>query len=306
MRIGLEAAVLWALETLLLAAGLSHGRLDRIDSFHASLTAAALHDAASAVYLLLYHARKKQLRAIPEACKTKGGRKIVLAALLGGPVGMTCYLLAIQMVGASVATSISALYPAIGALLSFVFLWERLRAYQIAGILLGVGGMVLMGLSGSTGSLRIAGFVFAVLCAVSWGSEAVISSVGMKQSGISSELALQIRQLTSALTYLVIISPAGNISRQLVPTIQSRSFLYLITAALAGTLSYFCYYKAIQKLGPSKAMALNITYTVWVILMGAFRSRIIPDGKSILCAVMISIGSILAAWERKHLTTVKE
>ena len=45
----------------------------------------------------------------------------MLGALLGGPVGMTGYLLAIKYLGPAYTAIISSLYPALGALLSYLF-----------------------------------------------------------------------------------------------------------------------------------------------------------------------------------------
>lgn len=144
------------------------------------------------------------------------------------------------------------------------------------------------------------GFLFALLCAVSWGSEAVISSSGMRQSGISSELAIQLRQLTSGLTYFLVLAPAFHIGHLIRTVIHSTSFGLLLLAALCGTASYLCYYQAIRRLGPSKAMAINITYTVWVIVLETVWTHSIPGLQSVFCAVLISLGSVLAVYETKH------
>ena len=40
----------------------------------------------------------------------------------------------------------------------------------------------------------------------------------------------------------------------------------IMAAALAGTVSYLCYYRTIHQLGASTAMALNITYAAWALL----------------------------------------
>lgn len=296
MSVGIGAALFWALETILLGAALSSGALALVVSVTATLLAAALHDVCSAIYLLVYLSAKGQIGELIWALRSSGGKKVMAAALLGGPVGMSCYLLAIQLTGAGVAASVSALYPAIGAVFSAFFLGERLRLYQTAGLTVSVFGTVWLGASGE-GAAHWIGLIPALLCALCWGSEAVISSAGMDKSHISSEVALQIRQLTSALTYCIVILPFTGAIKSVGAVMLSPSVYWLTLAALAGTLSYLCYYRAIRSLGPSKAMALNITYTVWVILLEAIAAKNVPSVKPILCAVLISVGSILSAYE---------
>ena len=300
MTYGVRAAIFWAAETLLLNQAMAAGYLAGISAIQAALLAAALHDCLSAGYLLLYLSRNQQIRTLGKAICSPGGRNVMLAALLGGPVGMSCYLLAIQLSGASTATSVSAVYPAIGAGLAFLFLKERLHGYQLAGLFLCVGGTVILGIRAGE-QRNAAGFLFAVLCAISWGSEAVISSGGMEKSHIPEEFAMTIRQITSAAVYMLVICPLANVSRMIPDTIGSLSFAVLLLGACAGTMSYLFYYKAIRRIGPSKAMACNITYTVWVLLFEAVLLRSIPDARLMLCAVMIAAGAALAAYETNEI-----
>lgn len=295
MSAGIGAALFWAVETILLNTALSGGLLETAGAFYASLLAAALHDLCSACCLLLYLTAKGQGGRILPALRSRGGRKVMLAALLGGPVGMTCYLLAIQTAGASPAASLSALYPAIGAALSALILKERLRPSQRGGLLLSVSGGALLGSLGGFSVKHWLGLVPAVLCALCWGSEAPISSAGMEEGGISAELALQIRQLTSAAVYWGILLPVSGAGGCLHTVLGTAGLRWLPLAALAGTASYLCYYSAIRRLGPAKAMALNITYTVWVVLLTAGLTRTPPGVLPVLCAGLISLGSALTA-----------
>lgn len=49
----------------------------------------------------------------------------MLAAVIGGPIGMTGYVLAINYMGASIGAVASAVFPAIGAILAYFFLKEK-------------------------------------------------------------------------------------------------------------------------------------------------------------------------------------
>ena len=65
------------------------------------------------------------------ALKTRSGKVVIAGALLGGPIGMTGYVLAINNIGAAYTAIISAFYPAVGAFLSFLLLKEKMSKGQI-------------------------------------------------------------------------------------------------------------------------------------------------------------------------------
>ncbi len=64
---------------------------------------------------------KGQLRTALSKLKTRSGRFVMLGALMGGPLGMTFYVLAVKYIGASYTAAISAIYPAVGAFLHLCF-----------------------------------------------------------------------------------------------------------------------------------------------------------------------------------------
>ena len=66
--------------------------------------------------VLLFHKQLKQ--AFHVLLHTKKGRATALAALVGSPIGMSAYLLGIKFAGAPYASSISVIYPVVGAVIS--------------------------------------------------------------------------------------------------------------------------------------------------------------------------------------------
>lgn len=89
------------------------------------------------------------------ALKTRSGKVVIAGALLGGPIGMTGYVLAINNIGAAYTAIISAFYPAVGAFLSFVLLKEKMGKGQILSLLVALCGVMTMGYL-SAGSSEIA------------------------------------------------------------------------------------------------------------------------------------------------------
>ena len=143
---GILSGVLWALDTVVLCIALS------MTPFISTAEAVALapfvstclHDMFSALWLLLYMGIKKQLSKVIAALKTRSGKFILLGAIMGGPVGMSGYVAAINMIGPAYTAIISSLYPALGTLLSFIFLKEKMKPYQIISLFISILGIIIL------------------------------------------------------------------------------------------------------------------------------------------------------------------
>lgn len=305
---GLLAGFLWGLDTVILGVALSRSSFVSTEQaiFLAPFISTFIHDLCSSLWMLIYMGIKKQYRKVIEALKTKSGKYIVLAALVGGPVGMTGYVLSIKYIGAAYTAIISALFPAVGAFLSYLFLKEKMKIYQMIGLAFSIGGVIILGYMPGGDGVRngFIGFLFALLCVLGWAAEAVIIAYGLKDPEISDEQALQIRQMTSAIFYGIIILPilkGWKMTLEIIPT--SVAGIILISA-LFGTASYLFYYKAISKIGASKAMALNITYSAWAIIFGYLLLKETVSMKDIVCAVVIIGGSIVAGGDIREFVKI--
>lgn len=299
MFTGLMAGVLWALDTVILSIVLMMTPFVSTEQaiFLAPFVSTFLHDTCSSIWMLIYMGIKKQYKNVIRALKTKSGKFIILGALLGGPIGMSGYVAAINYIGPAYTAIISALFPALGAFLSYIFLKEKMSIVQIIGLIASIGGIIILGYTpgGSKVSNYALGFACAILCCVGWASEAVICAYGLKDPDISDEQALQIRQLTSAIFYGVVILTVirgWGFTLSLIPT---SCMAIILLSALFGTASYVCYYRAIATIGASKSMALNITYSAWSIVFSIILLHTLPDLKSIICGVIIVFGSLVAA-----------
>ena len=310
MITGIFAGIAWALETVIL--GLALGMSNFISTeeaiFLAPFVATFLHDAFSAIYMFLYNAIRGNLRSLLSIRKSTSFKWLVMASVIGGPVGMTGYVLAVKYMGASVGAVASAIYPAVGTALACIFLKEKVKWYQwvfLCFTLLGV-----FGLSYSP-SLNVdnfwLGLLGAVMCALGWGMEAVILAKCLKDPSIKDEYALNVRQTVSALVYGVVLLPilGGWTLTAEVFTAGSMILPTVACAALFASVSYLFYYRTIAKIGASKAMALNITYTAWAIFFSALLlfdfSALNP--LTLGCAGVIVVCGILAATDIKKLIT---
>lgn len=303
---GLTAGILWGLDTVILGAALAMAPF--FDAGQAALLApfvsTFLHDLFSSVWMLLYLGLRRQLGQTRKALHSRSGRWIIAGALLGGPVGMSGYVAAIRLIGPGYTAVISAMYPAFGSLLAAVFLKERLRPVSAAGLLLCIGGVIALGASpgGADGhfALSLPGLACALLCCIGWASEAVICAHGLRDPDITDEQALQIRQLTSAICYGAVLLPLLKGWSLAKTALSSSACAVILFAALFGTASYVFHYRAISRIGASRAMPLNITYSAWAMLFSALLLHNLPSPESILCCLAIIAGSLTAAQNPKE------
>ncbi len=314
MIYGVLAGITWALETIILGIALSMTPFISTEqaAFLAPFVSTFLHDACSAFWSTLYNGIRRNMKNVWKALKTKSGKFAVIAAVIGGPVGMTGYVLAVNYMGASIGAVASAIFPAIGAVLAYFFLKEKMQWYR--WILLLITLLGVYGLSYSP-ELDMTNFVLgitgALMCAFGWGIEAVILAKCLQDPEVKDEYALQIRQTTSALTYGIIIIPVLKGWHFTIDLFTSNTGWLLPTiafAALFATVSYLFYYKAIATIGASKAMALNVSYSAWAIV---FTVLILKDTSvlkpvTIICALVVIICGILAAADFKELFGRKE
>lgn len=295
MRFGALSGLLWGLDTVILGIALAMGPLTGNPG--ASLASAFLHDAVCMVLLVVLIGARGKFRMVAAAMRTRAGRGVCAAALLGGPLGMTGYLIAINNIGPGYTAAISAFYPAFGAVLAFFVLREHMRPRQVCALLVALGGIIVMGWSstGWSGGNALIGILAALLCVVGWGSEAVILAWAMREETVDNETALLIRETTSALVYGLAVIPLGRALPLSVQTLGTPAMGVIGLAALAGTVSYLFYYRAIDTIGAARGMALNISYSAWAVFFGVVLMGAIPGWVEVLCCVVIICATVLSA-----------
>lgn len=305
MPYGFGAALTWALDTVILGIALANPAFAATPQAIAlaAFTSTFLHDVSSAVFSFAYMGIRRKLGETWRTLRSKSGLVIVGAALIGGPVGMTGYVLAINNIGPAYTAAISAFFPAYGAALATVVLKERMRPYQWAGLAACLVAVAVLGwtpVDGVPGSWGM-GIVGALVCVLGWGTEAVVIDWGLRNASVDDECAMQIRQTTSALTYALVILPFLGGWPSAIEALTSSAMPTIALAALSGTASYLLYYKAIATIGASRAMALNITYSAWAIPFSLLLLGTMPDARGVVCAVVIILGAITAATDVKTL-----
>ncbi len=294
---GLLAGIFWGLGTVTLGIATSRPvfAAAAVAAFAAPFVSTFVHQTTSAGLMAGYMALRRRLPVTLRLLFTRSAVFIGLGAIFGGPLGLSFYTASIQLIGPSYSAIITSMYPAVGALFARVFLKERLKPAQWLGLLASIGGVIALGYSPQQGAVQdlLPGFACAIACCVSWSLEAVISAVGLRDERITDQDALLIRYIHSA-AFMGIVGV--NLVRGwgfAAQVVTSDAMLPIVGAALFALLSYLYYYQSIVSIGAARAMALNITYSAWAMLITAVMTHTLPDLKSVLCAVVIVGGSLM-------------
>lgn len=211
---------------------------------------------------------------------------VIIGALLAGPIGMQCNLYAVKYIGGGLTSSITAVYPAVSVILAIVFLKHKVSKKTIVGIALIIAGIFAQSYTSEQVNSFYIGFLFALICAVAWGSESVLSSYAMSNNLTEIETLL-IRQVTSFLAYLVIVLFNG-FSVSEVADIKLGGLIFIFV--LSNMISYIAYYMSINRLKPAKATGLNVSYVVWTVVFSAIFLGIGLSTLVVVTSLVIMLG----------------
>ena len=211
---------------------------------------------------------------------------VIVGALLAGPIGMQCNLYAVKYIGSGLTSSITAIYPAVSVILAVIFLKNKVSSKTLLGIALIIIGIFIQSYKSEQVESFYLGFMFALICAVAWGSESVLSSYAMKNN-LNELETLLIRQVTSFLAYLVIISFNGL---GIETSLDVKFGGLIVFFVVSNMVSYILYYMAINKLEPAKATGLNVSYVAWTILFSMIFVALEVNLQLVVTSIIIILG----------------
>lgn len=268
------------------------------------LVTAFFHEGFCFIWVALVLLMGKQLKqAFYVLFHTKKGLATAVAALVGSPIGMSAYLLGIKFAGAPYASSISVIYPGVGAVISYFVLREKISVRAMAGIGISLLGSFMLGFNPSAGvpDTFMLGVLFAGIAVLGWALEGVIIGFAMKHIKGEDDVQatpqqlLCLRYFVAMIAYAVIVLPivkgyplAGAIVR------QGLVWRYAGIAIL-GALTYLSWYKAVDLIGAAMGTALNSTAALWTIIFSAllFKAAITPS--LVIWGVVIVVGVFIFA-----------
>ena len=238
-----------------------------------SALGSALMYTFSALWSMALSALQGKLGDFFRSLWTKPGRTILVAALLGGPIAGTAYVIALQQAG-SIVIPITGLNPAIGALLGRILYKQALTPRMVLGIVICfLASMMIAGQSlfGSASDGMVIGVLMAFIAAFGWGLEGCIA--GYATSMVDYQVGITIRQLVGGLANLAFVVPllsfvsgegigfGWHLLSQALGDIPS-----LIAFAASGFFAMFAYslwYKGNSMVGAALGMAASGAYSFW-------------------------------------------
>ncbi|MCL2699163.1 MAG: hypothetical protein FWE68_02530 [Defluviitaleaceae bacterium] len=283
---------------------------------------AALNDTISAVWAAGIAAVKGKFGDFIKCLNTKPGRVMIFAALCGGPIAGTAYIVGLQLAG-SIIIPITALCPAIGAILSRIVFKQKLTPRMMLGIAICVAASFMIGstaIGDDAPTGLVLGLVVAFVAALGWGIEGCVAGYGT--SMIDYEIGITIRQTVSGLANLLILLPifaimAGGIglSGELLgmAVTSGEAMPFFVISGFFALFAFSLWYKGNGMCGTALGMACNGMYSFWGplfcwIILGVFVGM---EGWELppiawFAAVLMAVGIFLIAMNPLDLLKKKE
>lgn len=306
---GILSGMTWGLDTVLIGVAMAMAPFTEnpLLVIGGTFICSMLHDTFAALWMFVIMGMKGKLKELGKAVMTRDGLFCMIGALFGGPLAMTFYMLAIAKGGPALTATVTAIYPLLGSALALVILKERISLRGWIGLLICVLGIVYLGYApdeGNKGNV-LPGIMLALVAAIGWATEGVVCGYGMKAGKVDPYMALLIREATSAVVYIIVVTPLmlGGFTEMIEGT--SAVFSYfpawttLLVTALIGMGSFLMWYTGIDLIGAAKALCLNVTYSFWAVLF----SFLIIGGEM---SVNIIIGSIMVIGGVATATLIKK
>lgn len=231
----------------------------------------AINDSCSAFWALLNAIYQGKFGDFLRCLKTKPGRTIVVAAFIGGPIAGTAYVVALQMAG-SLIVPISALCPAIAAILARILYKQEISKRMALGILICVFASFLIGSTGFSADgismTVILGIIIAIGAALGWGFEGCVA--GYASAMVDPQIGICIRQLASGLANLFIVLPilglmSGRVGLSFELVAQAftsaPAMSWFIVSGLITFLTFMTWYQGNSMCGVGLGSACNGTYS---------------------------------------------
>jgi uncharacterized membrane protein len=207
----------------------------------------------------------------------------VLAGLLGTVAGRLFRFLAIERVGASVATALINLNPMVATILAIVLLGERVTVPIVAGTLVIVLGTILLSLSGQRVGFHPRLLWLPILSATCFGMVSILRKLGLGGAGPLIGTALNVT--TAAVAFAAFMLATGQrdalISR-------GRPLAYFVAAGLMENTAVFLNIAALGMGTVSVVTPLYGSSPIFVLLLSFFFLR----GVEVLTARVVA-GTVL-------------
>lgn len=290
----MASGALWGLSGVLVGRALTMSPYATAGSaVLAAVACSTINEFVRLGWQLAQDAASGRLRKTAGALRSHPGRLACVAGLFGGPVATVCMYVAYQYAGVSYAYAITALAPAIGALLGLAFLGDRLAPRAWLGIALSITGAALVIYRPPAGAHPhfALGVVFALVCALGYGIEPIFAARAMRV--LDAKATYTLRVGTSFVALALVVLPLLGGYRLMASALASPSTVWVVVAGVLGSSAYVLFFLAVNVLGPGRAMPVNLTYVLWSALFGSLILHSRPGWGLLLGAVVSIAGAAL-------------
>jgi len=298
---GIGSGVAWGLSGVVIGIAVGKYPFAAAPSLLAApLAAAALTDGLRTCWQVGQLAATHRLRGLPAALRTRHAGFAMLAALAGGPLATSCYFVALVYSGITYAYALSAMAPALGALLAAAFLRERLPARAWSGMLLIIAGTVVVSFRPPEDASPhfYLGLLFALGAAVGWAFEGLFAAKAMER--LDAAVANLVRQALSLAVFLALLLPlVPGAYGVFVRAFDSLSLIIFVAGTAVSAGGYLLYFTALGKIGPGRAMPINLTYVLWAALFSLLLTGTKPSWQLLFGAAAVVAGTPLVVLERR-------
>jgi drug/metabolite transporter (DMT)-like permease len=230
----------------------------------------------------------------------KNGRHFLVIGLLNSAIPFVLYSVAALVLPAAMEAIFNSMSPMFGAIFAALWMNEKLTPRKVAGLLLGVAGVVVMSSLGGlsldvTTVLAVAACVLAPMC---YGLAGVY--IRTRASHVKPMAVAGGSQLLGGFALL----PFVAIAPPPLAAIDARvALIVIVFALLCSAVAYIMYYKLIADIGPTKALTVTFLIPVFAMVWGLLFLNETVTWSMILGAVIILVGTFLvAAKPRKEST----
>ena len=216
-------------------------------------------------------------------------KKHILRAILGLPA-MLLYFSALVLLPIEKLTAISFVVPLIVTILAVFFLGEKIYIYRTLALILGFSGMLVII---RPGFVEISIGVYMVLfSALLWSINIIITKKISKDDSAITILAYQ-SIFMSLLSFFIVLFfwEMPNL----------KTFIYLILAAMCGTVLHLALNHAFKLVDVSMTQPYSFLNLVFASIIGYFVFNEIPDLYTWVGALIIFIGVLIISYREMKL-----
>ena len=205
------------------------------------------------------------------------------AGLIGTVGGRIARFLAIEKVGASVASALINLTPLIATLLAILLLGERVTMPIVVGTVVIVIGTVVLSLSGHELGFRPWMIVLPLLSATAFGIVAIIRKLGLGEMGPILGTTINYTSALIAISTIMLVSGHRGIY-----ACRGRTLVYFIAAGVAENASVFLTIVALTHGAVSVVTPLTAASPLFVLIL----TPVFLRGVEVL-TVRVAVGTVL-------------